>query len=167
MTDDTDARNDETGADETAKRPGERWVKLAFLLVALAIAGWLVARPYFRSGLNPKVWGKNFDRAMTQAKQNDRRVVAVLYDSFNNADFEKMRNITLSKAGNIEAMRERNMIPVAVRASRDDAVAKTYGVSTFPTTLLLAPDGTLIVAWEGYIGEIDFRSRFLEGQPQP
>ena len=155
-----------TEASETPSAPvkskTDRYVKLAFMAVALIVVGWVIVHQHLTAPL--KGWGKDLPAALAQAAAEGRRVVVIAYDSPQNHDYKKLRRI-VRKAGNIEALREADVIQVHARMDADDPLAKQFGITAFPTTLLIGPDGKTITRRVGYIGEVRFRTDFLKGKP--
>ena len=146
-----------------SKSKADRLIKLAFLLVVLVVAGWLVIRQYI--GADLEGWSHDLPAALKEVKQG-HCIVAVVYDSRKNSDFLKMRKITLSKRKNIAAMDEIKAIMVSTQLSKDDLLAVKYKITRYPTTLLIGSDGKLITSWTGYVPEVEFRTMFLKGKPQ-
>jgi hypothetical protein len=114
----------------------DRYVKLGFLVVMLAVVAWLVARQYL--GISLTGWSGDLNAALQQAASENRRIVALTYDSPNDPDYEKMRE-NVSKRGNAKALEEAGVIKVHTR---------------------------LITCWTGSIGEVAFRKEFLMGEQQ-
>ena len=146
-----------------AKSARDRYVKLGFLVVALLIVGGLIILPHLTKPL--RGWDDDLDAALEQAAAEDRKIVAVLYDTPQNQNYDRLRGI-LQKGGNIEALEAADVIRVHARVDKDDALVRRFKVTTFPTTLLIGPDGKVITRWTGYIGEVAFRQNFLQGEPQ-
>jgi len=151
------------GSPAPARGKAERYVKLGFLVVVLAVVGWLIARQYLGTSLTG--WSGDLNAALQQAARENRRIVALTYDSPNDLEYEKMRE-NVAKLGNAKALEEAGVIKVHTRLAMSDPLAVKYKVSRFPATLLIAPDGTLITCWTGYIGEVAFRKEFLMGEQQ-
>jgi hypothetical protein len=145
------------------KGKADRYVKLVFLVAFLAVVGWLIARQYFGTSLPG--WSGDLEAALKDAAVENRKIVALTYDSPNDFDYEKLR-IVVDKKANREAMEAAKVIRVHCRMSKTDPMAVKYKISRFPATLLIAPNGDLITRWEGYIGEVAFRKEFLQGKAQ-
>lgn len=146
------------------KSRSDRYVKMAFVLVGVIIVGALLVRQHIGVGL--KGWPEDLDGVLKRAAQENRSVVVFLYESRKDSIYKKMRDITLSKKGNFDAMKDLDLLWVASRSNEDDPFAAKYKVTEFPTTLLIGGDGAAITSWRGYIGETDYRQRFLKGEPQ-
>ncbi|NQU75904.1 MAG: hypothetical protein HQ546_06285 [Planctomycetes bacterium] len=157
--------NTEETSPSPVKGRADRYVKGAFLLVVLAVVGWAVVRQYTDRGL--KGWGSDLSGALVKATQQNQKVVALIYDNKADDDYQRMVSITLDRDGNKKALDEAGFIRVCARLSRDNPLAIKYNLRKYPTTLLIGPGGELITSWTGYIGELDFRKKFLKGQPQP
>ncbi len=148
-------------AESRPKPPADRWIKLGFAAVAIAIVGWLILHQHMESSLPG--WSNDLPAALAQARLENRKLVAVVYDSPQNHDYKKLR-VILTKKGNVEAMDDANVLRVQTSLGRRDPLIATYEIEIYPTTLLIGPDGKVITRWTGYIGETVFRSRFLKGK---
>jgi hypothetical protein len=157
---------DAQGPAVAAAKPGapgrnDRWVKLGFLAVVLAVVAWVVYHQRTLTQLTD--WGTDLPAALAQAAREDRPVVAIIYDSPTDYNYDRLQ-VVVKKEGNRKAMDKINAIRVTTRLSAADATK--YGVTIYPTTLLFSPRGELQTAWAGYIGETDFRAYFLKGLRQ-
>lgn len=154
-------------ADEGANVPTaagkDRRGKLIFLALLVLGAGWVIYNQFTRTQL--KDWQRDLPAALEQAAKENRQVVVVVYDSLTDEDFKRVEYI-LTKEANRKAMDAMQAIRVITRLRRDDPLAKKYGVTEYPTTLLLSPRGERITIWVGLIGEVEFRYEFLKGRPQ-
>ncbi|NLF30735.1 MAG: thioredoxin family protein [Planctomycetes bacterium] len=142
----------------------DRLIKAGFLVVALGVVGWAVVKPHLTLPLDG--WSDDLPAALSQAKAEGRRVVVIMYDNPQNHTYKNRLRDVVSKDGNREAMDAANMLRVQARVKKDHPLAQRFGVTGFPTTLLLSPDGEVITRWVGTIGEVAFRAEFLQGQPQ-
>jgi hypothetical protein len=139
----------------------DRWVKLGFLAIVVAAAAWVAHHQLTLTQL--KDWRSDLPQALVQGAKEGRPVVALIYDSPTDYDYQRLQ-VVVEKDGNRKAMDRVNAIRVAARLNA--AGALKYGVTTYPTTLLFNSRGEVETAWVGYIGETDFRQRFLKGQKQ-
>jgi hypothetical protein len=129
--------------------------------VVVAAAAWVAHHQLTLTQL--KDWRSDLPAALAQAAKEGRPVVALIYDSPTDYDYGRLQ-VVVEKDGNRKVMDKMNAIRVAARLS--PAEARKYGVTAYPTTLLFNSRGQVDVAWAGYIGETDFRLRFLKGQTQ-
>ncbi len=152
-----------TDTDSNPAKPGQnKKIGLIFLLVAIAA---VVGITHCQRALRPPPgWIDNdLDEAMRQAKANDANVVVLFVAKPPTAICRRLRDTTLSKEANNEALREGNFVAVMVRVpwSRRDEIAEEYEVTSYPTTMILSPEGEVLRRAEGFIGETDFRYEFL------
>jgi hypothetical protein len=160
-----------TEPETTTDRPGakaspsrrDRLIKAAFLVVALGIVAYAIILPHLTKPLAG--WSDDLPAALQQARAEGRKLVVLMYDSPQNLTYTKLR-VVVTKDGNREAMDAANILRVQARVKRGDPVAGRFSVGNFPTTLLLSPDGEVLTRWEGYIPEIEYRTRFLQGESQ-
>ena len=151
----------ETPSPAASKR--DRLIKAAFLVVALGIVAYMIIMPHLTKPLDG--WSDDLPAALDQARTEDRKLVVLMYNSPQDLTYTKLRGI-VSKDGNREAMDAANLLRVQTRVKRDDPIIQRFDVESLPTTLLLSPDGEVLTRWVGFIGEIDYRARFLNGESQ-
>ena len=141
----------------------DRWVKLAFLVVALGLGLilWLHSRGGPNLGWDVATTAKDLDKVLADAREQDRWVVAYFTSDPRSATGN--RNVEyLRKGQNVKALREGNYITVEVKVDPGDALAEAYKVNELPTLLLLDPQGTERNRMVGTVGEVDFRKTFLK-----
>jgi len=138
------------------KRSGrDRWVKIGFAVVALLVIMFIYYRQTGRLKLD---WPEDLAAARQQARKEKRFVLVLFTGSTPSATARRLVETTLAK--NRKAVQEGNFIRVLVGGSGD--LTKRYGVATFPTMLVLAPNGWEYNRRKGFIGEVDFRNGFLD-----
>ena len=150
----------DTGSDPTKPRQNKK-IRLIFLLVAIAA---VVGITHCQRDLRPPPgWIDNMDEAMRRARANNANVVVLFVAKPPTATCRRLRDTTLSKEANNEALREGDFVAVMVRVprSRRDEIAEEYQVTGYPTTIILSPEGEVLKRTEGFIGEMDFRYKFL------
>ena len=151
----------DTGSDP-AKAGQNKKIGLIFLLVAIAAAVGITRCQ--RDLRPPPGWIDNdLDEAMRQARANNANVVVLFVAKPPTATCRELRDTTLSREANNEALREGNFVAVMVRVpwNRRDEIAEQYEVTGYPTTMILSPEGEVLRRMEGFIGETDFRYEFL------
>ena len=156
-------------ADNTSAKPRKNIkVALAFLLVAVMGAGVIYCS--HRELRAPPGWiDDDLPEAMRQAKEGDSNVVVLFVTKPPSETGRRLRDTTLSKEANTQALTDGNFVAVMVRVprSRRSEIASEFNVTEFPTTLILSPEGEELNRREGKIGETDFRNRFLaEAMPR-
>lgn len=137
----------------------DKWVKLGFvvLLIAAAVAVYsMQTRELKIAG-----WGDDFTAALDQARADNRMVVALFVKKPPSATAREIRT-RVGRSANRKAIEQGNFIPVVVTTSADADLAKRYKVTTFPTLLVILPDGRERNRAEGNVGEVPFRQQFLE-----
>jgi hypothetical protein len=146
----------------------DRWVKLAFLVIALGL-GFVLWR-HSRGGPDLK-WpiaktAEALGKVLADAHEQDRWVVA--YFTRDPRSAAGNRNVEyLGKGQNVKALKEGNFMTVEVKVDPGDALAEAYKVSKLPTLLLLDPQGTECNRMVGAVGEVDFRKKFLMAAKPP
>ncbi len=143
---------------KSAKGKTSKGVKLIFLLilVAIAVTVWFVQK----RGL-PLDWPDDFNAAIRQAKQENRRLLVLFVSDSPNEDARKLAKITLVATENRDAIEKGSFIKVKVETDLKSDVAKKYRITTLPTMLILSSDGKELNRREGYISQTDFASKFL------
>ena len=112
-----------------------------------------------------KSWSTDLAGTFRRAQREQRKVVAVIYDSVENKLYRKLIG-TLTDPRNVEAIQRTKVLPVHVWLAKDDPLTEKYGIDAYPASLLIKPNGELITRWSGYIGQTDFRWEFLKGKPR-
>jgi len=138
------------------KRSGrDRWVKIGFAVVALLVIVFI----YYRQTGGLKLdWPEDLAAALRQARKENRFVLALFAGSTPSATTKRLVETTLAK--NRKFIEQGNFIRVLVAGSPE--LDKRYRVATFPTMLVLAPNGWEYNRRKGFIGEVDFRKGFLD-----
>ena len=143
------------------KRKHDRWVKLGFLVVALAIVAFLVIDQ--RKFPAPTGWGEDLDEALATAKAENRHVV-VLFVKHPMGELAKtvIANV-INKVDNRKAVIAGNFVPVIVRGP-DQQMRDDYKLTEFPTLMILDPNGREVKRREGSDTrpEVAFRSELLD-----
>jgi len=146
-----------------AGRPtADRRVRLGFLAVLIALG----AGVYFllqRGKTVLKSWPADLDTVLSQARAEDRKVVAIFLSSPPSEMTRRMAATTLRKPHNQRAIAEGRFLRVKVTlpTSLKSALARRYKIRKLPTTLVLDPGGRELNRREGMIGEVPFREEFL------
>jgi len=156
-------------AENAPTRPGKnKKVAMAFLLVAIVGAGVIYCS--HRELHAPLGWiDDDLPEAMRLAKQRSANVVVFFVAIPPSEAGRWLRDGTLSKEPNTQALKDGNFVAVMVRVPRNrrSEIASEFDVTEFPTTLILSPEGEELNRREGKIGETDFRDSFLtEAMPR-
>ena len=132
--------------------------KLIFLVV-IAVAVILVYMSQ-QSGAELPDWPGDLSAALTKAKQEDRKVLVFFADSPPSTNDRRMSTMTLYN--NRKHIERGKFIRVLVQVKKTDDPAKQYGISDFPTFLLLDAQGKELNRRVGFVGELAFRNGFLD-----
>ena len=140
---------------------GDRKIKLAFLALTTVVVGVIVL--WQRNTLGLPGWGENLNAALAQAKAENRPVLAFFVSSPLDDISRMLTKNTIPK--NDKAIQKGRFIKVVVRVSNlaKSEPAQRFKITTLPTMLVIGPDGVETNRREGNIGELEFRTGFLEG----
>jgi len=137
----------------------DRWVKRGFI-IAILIAATIIVIIQWQP---PKLgWPTDLSAALSQAKQQNHKVLVFVCSSPPSAEDRWMVSKTLAKPANKKAIKNGNFITVQLVLDKSANWAKKYGVTRTPTMLIISPDGEHFYKQEGKIGEVDFRNKFLK-----
>jgi hypothetical protein len=146
---------------ETPRPRKDRKVKFIFLAVILVILGVVT---YMQLRGNKLGWPSDFAAAQAQAAAQDKKLV-VFIRSFpatqTDNDMTK-EGSPLNKERNRQAMAD--CVQCEVRLDRSAGWARRYGLQdakTTPVMLVISPDGKKFYRQDGFIGETDFRDKFM------
>lgn len=160
------ARQDTEGVAHVAGRGSvrprrDRLIKLAFLVVT-AVA--LAAIYYSQRGLSITGWGGDLGAALAQAAVEDRPVVVFFAGSPPGQDDRWIKGNIIAKPENEAALEKGRFIRVLVNIGRvsTSKTAARYNITELPTLVVFGPDGVEKNRREGRIGEVEFRTGFLD-----
>lgn len=144
----------------TVKPRPERVIKLAFVVVTLAVVAMLYGLQ--RRGLSLPGWGNDLPAALAQAAREGRPVLAFFVSSPPGYTSRELTKNTIPK--NAQAIEHGRFITVVVKVSNlsRSEPANRYGITKLPTMLVIGPDGAEKNRREGFIGELEFRTGFLD-----
>ena len=150
---------------EPTRPSGSRYVKLAFLTVA--VLGFATIYFYLQKTdpLPVGNWIELPDPAEAvklAAVKGRRRIVILFAGSPRSQECERLVNITLKvNKNNIQAA---GVLAVYIKVGRrlNSDMAKRYKLKRLPTTLLLDATGKELNRRQGYIGQGDFEQGFLD-----
>ncbi len=144
-------------------------VKIAFLVLALLIAAGIVVRQKYLPVPKGGWIDNDLDKAFQIAKDEDRNLLVLFVNKTPSQTDRDLRNTTLSKSKNIEAIQEHNLVAVMVRVSPSQRreVFETYEIKSLPTMLILDAEGNELAREEGKVGEVAFAQEFLPSATAP
>ena len=146
-----------------ARRWGDRKIKLAFLALMTVVVVLIYLRQ--RTTLDLPGWGDNLNTALTQAKAESRPVLVFFVSSPPDYTSRELTKNTIPK--NDKAIQQGRFIKVVVWIRASDLtkseVARRFKITSLPTMLVIGPDGVEKNRRVGNIGEVEFRTGFLEG----
>lgn len=163
MTEHTDAR-DEQHDEQPARRLGGK-AKIIFTLLAIGVIFFIIKGN--RTLDPPKGWINNDLAEARELARTEGRNMLVLFVQSPPSDRDRaLRNGTLAKGENLQAVREYNLVAVMLRVGSKDRtdVFEVYDLSrdALPAMVIFDPDGNELGRHEGSIGELDFRDTFLK-----
>lgn len=130
-----------------------RFWPLTFLLSICVVATVLAET------LTTGNWKTDANQAW-QSAQQDQRLMLLFITSQNCLYCRKMEHNTFSNQKVISGI-QRSFIPVTVAAERNEALVKKLRVNSYPTTVIISPNGGVLDYIVGYVGPDEF-SRRLE-----
>lgn len=144
----------------------DKYVKAGFLLViVLVMAGIYFSRQ--RADFTIRGWGTDLDAALSEAKQNNRKTVAMFVNDPPGVDAQWMRDNVIIKPINKQALSQGGFVPVVVTLAdgTDNAIAKKYEITQLPTLIVFRSDGTERNREVGRVGEVPFTQNLLQYDP--
>ena len=139
----------------------DRWVKVGFVIVAVVI-GTMIYK-YLQTETFMKGWPEDLNAALADAKQTNRRVLAVFVSNPPNEEAVQNAKIALGKPQNQQAIQKGGFARVKVVVnSLDSDLARRHHLTRLPTIVVLAPDGKELNRREGVVGEVPFLHGFLD-----
>jgi thioredoxin-related protein len=144
-------------------------VKIAFLIAAIVIAGGIVIQQKYLPVPKGGWIDNDLDKAFQIARNENRNLLVLFVNKTPSQTDRNLRDTTLSKPKNIEAIQEHNLVAVMVRVSPSQRreVFETYALKNLPTMLILSPAGEELARAEGKVGEVAFAQSFLPSAQAP
>ncbi len=141
------------------KRSIDRWVKIGFLgvLVAVGLTLWLWQRR------DPQLtgWGRDLSVALQQAKAGNRTVLVFFTRRpMSWEDKHAVKNV-VTTARTASALGKSACVRVHLSIDNDKAEAKTYRVESTPTYLLLDSSGKELRRLSGLTNDVTFINTVL------
>lgn len=133
-------------------RRTDRRVKKAFLIVALLAVTVLLVRQYIGPAL-PYPAMKNLPEALSRARQEDRRLLVMVYGRWGGSAYEHNLQM-LDKPLNRELFQRSGAIAVRLQPGAEGL--EPYGIDKTPAMLWLAPDGSVIAHMTGRVAETEW-----------
>jgi hypothetical protein len=146
----------------TVRPSRDRAIKLVFVVATLAVMAMLFWSQ--RRSINVPGWGEDLSAALSQAAAEGRSVV-VFFASVPPGETERwLDKSVLRKPENVTALDKGRFLKVVVDVGNlsKSKLANRYRIAKLPTMLLIGPDGTERNRREGNLGEVEFRTGFLD-----
>lgn len=139
-------------------------MKYIFLGIVLIAAAAIYLRQRSGPPALEENWPRTLDAALAQAEQTDRRVLVFFTSEPPSETTRRLVDTTLARPENRRAIQEGNFIRARaiLDVSLDSPAAKKYRIRRLPTMMVLSPEGKELNRREGFIGEVPFRSGFLD-----
>lgn len=149
-----------TAAGGRPRSARDRVIKVAFAVVTLTVVGMLYW--YQRRGLSLPGWDSDLKAALQQASTQNRPVLVFFVSSPPDQTSRELAKTTIPK--NAQAIKDGRFLTVMVKVGNPakSELAQRHQVVKLPTMLVLGPDGAERNRREGFIGELPFRSGFLD-----
>ena len=151
---------------QTAEKPkarsrSDRWVKIGFLVVALAVAAFI----YMQQRRDPEMrkwgWGRSLDKAVAQAAQRDTKIVVAFTRRPSYEDRKLVtRGLTFRKSRTV--LDHLKYLKVHLDNKTHKPLLEKYEVTKTPVVLLLDSSGKVLKRHDGFMTDIAFCNDFLE-----
>jgi thioredoxin-related protein len=110
-------------------------------------------------------WHTDVSTAWQQALKEDRPLLMYISTS-SCTHCRKMASTTYANR-HVATLIDESVIAVAVDGRRERKLVKKHLVRSYPTTLVIAPDGREVGRFEGYVSPDDFRRRLAQAVQTP
>ncbi|MFW6133013.1 MAG: hypothetical protein ACOC8F_03890 [Planctomycetota bacterium] len=137
-----------------------RWVRYGLILAIVtgAVAVYLVQ---IRGKSFPE-WRRDIDAALEQARRQKRPVLAYFVHTTSSTTVREQWRTALSRKRNRDAIQAAQLIRVVADIDLDSPTAERFGIEHLPTMLILSDQGRECKRSENLIGQLPFRTQFLE-----
>jgi hypothetical protein len=156
--------NDKTGQGQppSKKAPTNRWVRLGFLVVALGVATLIYLRQ--RSGPALEDWKEDLDAALREAADSNRPILVFFMSDPPGSEAEDLNKRIFGKDENVKAVKNGGFIQVKAKLKPQDPRLSQYRIrlEDLPLLMILSAQGKEIKRRDKSIGEVPFRSEFLD-----
>ncbi len=136
----------------------DRWVKVGFLVVVVAVSVLI----YKRQAAEPKLpgWGTDLQAALGQAREKGTKVLVLFTESPMSHGDKRLVTDTLNRSRT--ALNDLGYPRVHLRMRQHKDIAERYGVTSHPFLVLLDAEGKVVKKYSGFMSKEKFRSDFLE-----
>lgn len=107
-------------------------------------------------------WQEDLDAALRQARTQQRGVLVYFVHSTSSATVRTQWKIALSRERNKRAIENAKLIRVVAEIALNSEAARRFNIERLPTLTILSDHGTLCKRSQELIGQVEFRTRFLE-----
>ena len=136
----------------------DRWVKVGFLVVVVAVSVLI----YKRQAAEPKLpgWGTDLPAARGQAREKVTKVLVLFTESPMRHGDKRLVTDTLNRSRT--ALNNLGYPRVHLRIREHKAMAERYGATSHPFLLLRDAEGKVVKKYSGFMSKEKFRSDFLD-----
>lgn len=131
-------------------------MRIFFILAVVVLAGPVVAdRPL--TGVSNIAWHAQYDVAYREMQALNRPMLVFIKS---NACLycQRMESQTYNHPEVIQTINGK-FVPTVVNSATNPVLAKKFGVTVYPTTVIIASNGTIIDAIPGYLPAEQFQAR--------
>jgi len=152
-------REDKPTTPVKPKSGKDRLVKVAFLIIALSVAGVV----YMMQRKDPELtgWDKDLGDALKRAKADQKKVVVLFTRSPMSHDDKKIVNKCVRLPPSVRVLRHLGYPKVHLTIQGDRKAAERYDVHNSPTVLLLDSDGKILKRRDGFMTDLAFCNDML------
>lgn len=128
-----------------------------FVILAAALAAGTAVADRPVTAISNIAWHAQYDVAYREM-QNLNRPMLVFIKSNACLYCQRMESQTYNHPEVIQAI-NRRFIPTVINSATDPALAKQFGVTVYPTTVIIASNGTIVDSIPGYLPADQFQAR--------
>ena len=135
------------------KSSKDRWVKIGFLVVIVAVAGVL----YFKHRSSPPMegWGDDWPAALGQARRDNAKVLAFFTRSPMGHEDRQFLDQRLKHHKVTTVLDKLDYVKVRLNTSKHKALAEKYGITDTPALLVVDADGKELDTLIGFTSKLN------------
>ena len=135
------------------KSSKDRWVKIGFLVVILAVAAGIYIKHYIDS--KTEGWGGDWPAALGQARQDNAKVLAFFTRSPMSYDDREFLDQRLKHSKVTTVLDKLDYVKVRLNTSKHKALAEKYGITDTPALLVVDADGKELAKHIGFTSKLN------------